>query len=136
MKCGKLEDVLRKDDRVFNIRNCQNSFDQAEVLSKVDACLFDTPIKFTYNGYLGSCQTFCCKVLGSNLFEELNPEAFLTQIKGKKAFAGWLVSGAGTSLTDLMDERFRNRKRINLPKSDGSLIKICPDDCNLAQQTI
>ena len=136
MKCGKLEDVLRKDDRVFYIRNCQNSFDQAEVLSKVEACLFDTPVKFTYNGYLGSCQTFCCKVLGSNLCDELNPEAFLTQIKGKKSLAGWLVSGTGTSLTDLMEERFETRTRINLPAIDGSLFKICPEECKLARQIV
>ena len=135
VKCGELEAVLGKDDRVFYIRNCENSFDQAEVLSKVDACLFERPIKFTYDGYLGSCQTFCCKVLGSNLFEELNPEAFLTQVKGKKALAGWVVSGAaGASLTDLMEERFKTRVRINLPQSDGNLVKLCPEDCKLAQQ--
>ena len=136
VKWEELEDVLEKNDRVFYIRNCENSLDQAEVLSKVEACIFEEPIKFTYNGFFSSCQTFCCKVLGSHLFEELNPEAFLTQIKGKKAFAGWMVSGAGTSLTELMEDRFLSRSRINLPQTDGGrLIKICPDDCKLSCQS-
>ena len=84
VSCDDLEKVLAKDDKVFYIRECADSKAQIEVLSRVEACLFEEPIKYTYNGHYGSCQTFCFRVLGSSLFDELNPEAFLTTATGFK----------------------------------------------------
>ena len=106
MSCDDLETVLAKDDKVFYIRECADSKAQIEVLSRVEACLFEEPIKYTYNGHYGSCQTFCLRVLGSSLFDELNPEAFLTTATGIKAFASWVFGGEASSgdLIEKMDK--------------------------------
>merc|ERR1712223_117982 len=120
---------------VFFIRNCANNKEQAEVLSKVKACLFEKPIEYTYNGHWGSCQTFCSKVLGSVLFEELNPEAFLTKPPVLKRVAGWALSSECdcTELVNKMTERFqptnleRYQSSIQMPEQDESLVKTCPD---------
>ena len=128
VKYKDLKEIIKKDDRVFYIRKCGDSKDQAEVLSKVKACLFETPIEYTYNGHFGSCQTFCSKVLGSSLFEDLNPEAFLTTATTMKAVAGWFLSSEADSmeLVDKMKERFNDLEHIELPQ-DEILVKTCPE---------
>ena len=87
VKCEELEKVIGEYDKVFFIRECENSMAQADILRKLEACLFEKAIQYTYNSCFGSCQTFCSRILGSTLFEELNPEAFLTSASGVKEFA-------------------------------------------------
>ena len=115
---------------MFYIRKSGDSKDQAEVLSKVKACLLETPIEYTYNGHYGSCQTFCSKVFGSSLFEDLNPEAFLTTATVLKAVAGWFLSNDDNSmeLVGNMTERFNDLQLIELPRQDEILVKTCPEN--------
>lgn len=142
VKCDELENVIAKDDTVFFIRECENCTAQAEVLSKVEACLFEESIKYTYNGHYGSCQTFCSKVLGSSLFEELNPEAFLTTQTGLKGIVGRFIGGEDNAdeLVDEMEKRFETLPSWieswtppDLPDGE-SLIKTCPRESRLALQ--
>ena len=111
------------------------------MLSKVKACLFDEPIEYTYNGHWGSCQTFCSKVLGSVLLEDLNPEAFLTRPAVWKRLAGWALSSEYDckELIDKMTERFQPTKlekyqsEILMPEQDASLLKIVQRQfCNVS----
>jgi len=142
VKYDELEKVIAKDDTVFFIRECKDCTGQAEVLSKVEACLFEEPIKYTYNGHYGSCQTFCSKVLGSSLFEELNPEAFLTTQTGLKGIAGRYLGGEKNAdeLVDEMEKRFETPASWieswtppDLPDGE-SLITTCPEKSRLALQ--
>ena len=135
VKCDELENVITKNDKVFFIRECENTTAQAEVLSRVEACLFEDPIKYTYNGKYGSCQTFCSKVLGSSLFEELNPEAFLTTLTGLKVIAGWYLGGDANAdeLVREMDRRIENWTFLEVPHEE-SLITKCPRTSRLALQ--
>jgi len=142
VKYDELEKVIAKDDKVFFIRECENTTAQAEVLSKVEACLFEDSIKYTYNGHYGSCQTFCSKVLGSSLFEELNPEAFLTTQTGLKWIAGRFLGGEDNAdeLVNEMDKRFETPPSWfeswtppDLPHGE-SLITTCPEQSRLALQ--
>ena len=135
VKDQNLEEIIKDDDLVFFIRNCANNKEQAEVLSKVMACLYARPIEYTYNGYWGSCQTFCSKVLGSVLFEELNPEAFLTSPPVWKSVVGRALSSEYDckELINKMAERFQPsileqyQSTIRMPEQDESLMKTCPD---------
>jgi len=131
IKCQELEEIVTKDDMVFYIRKCEDRKSQSEVISRVEACLFETPIEYTYNGHYGSCQTFCSKLFGSTLFEELNPEAFLTSASGWKTLAGWFLSSENdySELVDEMDRRFNHLKP---EKQDGGLITTCPPSCRIA----
>jgi len=133
---GDLETIAAKDDLVFFIRECKTPSAQAEVLSKVEACLFEEPIKYSYNGHYGSCQTFCSKVLGSSLFEELNPESFLTTQTGLKWMAGWYLGGESTAeeLVTEMDKRFQSLPAFDLDHEED-LITTCPSDCRLTIQS-
>ena len=133
---GDLETIAAKDDLVFFIRECKTPSAQAEVLSKVEACLFEEPIKYSYNGHYGSCQTFCSKVLGSSLFEELNPESFLTTQTGLKWMAGWYLGGESTAeeLVTEMDKRFQSLPSFDLDHEEN-LITTCPSDCRLTIQS-
>ena len=136
VKYGKLEEITTKDDLVFFIRECQTPSAQGEVLSKVEACLFDEPIKFTYNGHYGSCQTFCSKVLGSSLFEELNPVSFLTTQTGMKRVAGWWLGGEDNAdeLVTEMEKRFESMSIYDL-QQEVNLVKTCPSNSKLAEQS-
>jgi hypothetical protein len=135
VKYDMLEDKIAKNDTVFYIRVCENSKEQAEVISKVEACLFEEPIKFTYNGYNGSCQTFCSKVLGAELFEDINFEAYLTSATGMKSIAGWYLSDEANAgeLIRLMDERFRTKASYDVPQQNGDLMKTCLENSRFAR---
>merc|ERR1719391_1958974 len=144
VKCDLLEEKIANNDTVFYIRVCENRKAQAEVISKVEACLFEEPIKYTYNGYYGSCQTFCSKILGAELFEDLNYEAFLTSATGMKAIAGWYLSDEANAgeLIGLMVERFRTRASYDVPEHDdsdgvpqqnGDLMKTCLETSRFAR---
>ena len=135
VKCEKLEDKIAKNDTVFHIRVCESSRCQAEVISKVEACLFEEPIKYTYNGYYGSCQTFCSKILGAELFEDLNFEAYLTSATGMKSIAGWYLSDEANAgeLCRLMDERFRTKASYDVPQQNGDLMKTCLENSRFAR---
>ena len=130
MKCEKLEDIITKDDSVFFIREGKTQAAQADILSKVEACLFDDAIQFTYNGFYGSCQTFCSKILGSSLYSELNPEAAYEDANRMKAIAGWFLSNEEDSdeLIRKMTERFDARTPFDeLPQEGENLFTTCPD---------
>ena len=92
VKCEKLEEVLTKDDCAFIIREGETCSEQADILSKVEACLFEEAIECTYNSLYGSCQTFCSKILGANLYSELNFEVAHEDAGAMKAMAGWILS--------------------------------------------
>ena len=130
VKCEKLEDIITKDDSVFFIREGKTQAAQADILSKVEACLFDDAIQFTYNGFYGSCQTFCSKILGSSLYSELNPEAAYEDANRMKAIAGWFLSNEEDSdeLIRKMTERFDARTPFDeLPQEGENLFTTCPD---------
>ena len=135
VKCDVLEDKIANTDTVFYIRVCENRKAQAEVISKVEACLFEEPIKYTYNGYYGSCQTFCSKILGAELFEDINFEAFLTSATGMKAIAGWYLSDEANAgeLIKLMDQRIRTRASYDVLEQNGDLMRTCLENSRFAR---
>ena len=119
-------------------RECENSAAQLEVLNKLEACLFPEAIQYTYNGYYGSCQTFCSRILGSALFEELNPEAFLTSAFGLKAIASWWLGGEANAgeLVKEMNNRFENPTAYDVPPQDGRHVKTYPESSRLGQHLL
>ena len=137
VKCEELEKVIGRDDKVFYIRECEDSAAQFEVLGKVEACLFPEPIQYTYNGHYGSCQTFCSRILGQTLFEELNPEAFLTSATGLKAIASWWLGGDPNAdgLVEEMNNRFDNLIPYDLPPQGERLMKTYPENSQLGTRS-
>jgi len=133
IKCERLEDVMNKDDVVFYIRDGQTQGEQADILSKSEACLFEDAIKFTYNSLNGSCQTFCSKILGSNLLSELNFEVTHDEANTMKALAGWFLSDEDDSddLIKKMTERMESRTPFDLPQENEELLKTCPERLGL-----
>ena len=133
IKCDRLEDVMNKDDVVFYIRDGKTQGEQADILSKSEACLFEDAIKFTYNSFNGSCQTFCSKILGSNLLSELNFEVTHDEANTMKALAGWFLSDEDDSddLIKKMTERMESRTPFDLPPGNEELLKTCPERLGL-----
>ena len=135
VSCDDLEKVLAKDDKAFYIRECEDSKAQIEVLCRVEACLFEEPIKYSYNCHFGSCQTFCSRVLGSSLFDDLNPEAFLTTASGMKAWAGWFLGGEANSedLLEKMKKRLEKKSTYDTSELEVDLMKTYPKDSQLGR---
>ena len=139
VKCERLEDVIKGDDRVFCIREYTNQKAQADILSKVEACLFDEAkqnndaLQYTYNSFYGSCQTFCSKILGFELFEDLNPEVAHVEPNRMKGIAGWWLSDEENSdeLIKMMSQRFERRTPFTpttprTPQEERALLTSCP----------
>lgn len=139
VKCDKLEEVVAKNDIVFFIRDVKTQRAQADILSKVEACLFEEAIQFRYNGYYCSSQTFCSKILGSKLYSELNPEAAHEDANRRKAIAGWYLSSEDDSdlLIRIMTERFKDRRPFDLQQEDDEdLLTTCPDRLGLGLEAL
>ena len=139
IRCDELKRVIKEGDRLFFMHECENIVAQAEVLNKVESCLFEEAIQYTYNGSYGSCQTFCSRILGSTLFEELNPEAFLASETVMKAIARWFLGGEANAdeLVQEMNQRFQTLPPAsNLAQTDGKLAKSYPETSRLGRYMI
>ena len=75
-------------------------------------------------------------MLGSSLFEELNPESFLTTQTGMKRVAGWWLGGEDNAneLVTEMEKRFESMSIYDL-QQEASLVKSCPSNSKLAEQS-
>ena len=47
VKCEELKNVIGQDVKVFYIRECENSMAQADILSRLEACLFEKAVLYT-----------------------------------------------------------------------------------------
>jgi hypothetical protein len=140
VRCDDIKQILKKKDKVFYVRACENRKDQEKVLSRVEACLYPNPIEYDYNGRFGSCQTFCTKIYGAQSLTILNPEAFLTSMTGIKRIIGKKFGGKALALLHLMDARFGNmlpEDQVDLGSGDDNImIKACPAMCSLRRGRI
>ena len=73
--------------------------------------------------------------MGQTLFEELNPEAFLTSATGLKAIASWWLGGDPNAdgLVEEMNNRFDNLIPYDLPPQGERLVKTYPENSQLAR---
>ena len=64
-------------------------------------------MKFTYNGYYGSCQTFCTRIFDVQKLTDLNLEANFSSTNAMKTFFGKFVNcrNRGLDLIRKMDQR-------------------------------
>jgi len=124
--CTPLEDVFKYGDKVFFIKACEDRVDQERALSRVKACLKPDPIRYSYHGFFGSCQTFCTRIFGMQAIDRLNPEAFMTSTTMMKCAISMLFGDKRQALMEAMDARFAapDMPRVSLEGSDD-LVKIC-----------
>ena len=111
---------------MFFIKACEDRVDQERALSRVKACLKPDPIRYSYHGFFGSCQTFCTRIFGMQGIKKLNPEAFMTSTTGMKCIISMLFGDNTQALMKAMDGRFANPEmpQVVLEGSDD-LVKIC-----------
>ena len=117
-----LQKCVKADDKLFVVRRCQRWSDQKEVIRRVLYCLFPRPsLKFTYNGYYGSCQTFCNRIYGVRKLSDLNLEANFTHFNTMKFLLGSFVNDRDRAcdLIQKMDARMSKSCRSSQDESDG-----------------
>jgi hypothetical protein len=131
IQIDKLEEVIKKEDKLFYVRACKTRKDQQNVLERIHTCVTPETITYKYHGYFGSCQTFCGKIFEMQAMKNLNPEAFLVSSDMLKTLAGKFLGNteSGLELCRLMDARFASPQRIEVDLGVGEdLVKTCPEN--------
>ena len=105
--CDELESVVKPHDQIFVIRWCKTKEDQDTVLRRARDCTFPKSLKFKYNGYYGSCQTFCARIFNQQTLLDLNLEANFASASSMKSFFGSFLNDRdrGLDLLHKMNER-------------------------------
>ena len=123
----KLEDQVKDDDKIFVIRWCKSRKEQDRVLLWARNCLLPDPVRFKYNGYYGSCQTFCAGLFNVQDLKVLNLEAFYASTGSMKAFYGSFVNDREEAL-DLLHKIEERRPKNREEEDDGGLYDECDID--------
>ena len=123
----KLQDQVKDDDKIFVIRWCKSRKEQDRVLLWARNCLLPDPIRFKYNGYYGSCQTFCAGLFNVQDLKVLNLEAFYASTGSMKAFYGSFVNDRQEAL-DLLHKIEERRPKTREEEEDGGGLY---DECDI-----
>eukprot|EP00092_Neocalanus_flemingeri_P031248 GFUD01033941.1.p1 GENE.GFUD01033941.1~~GFUD01033941.1.p1 ORF type:complete len:1687 (-),score=433.49 GFUD01033941.1:23-5083(-) len=127
--CEPLDVAVQKNDKIFVVRSFKKRSEQEQILRNAFACVSPEKLKFKYNAYHGSCQTFCSNICGIQTLTEMNPEMQFTDANWfKRTVATRVVGNSSTplNLVNMLQERLRPVSRFGCYDNEA-LIDVCND---------